>query len=209
MSTPYGVEAARRVQVVDEPLGAGGLARLAAGVEREEFVVVDEADHAAEAALGREHVVLARETRAGDVERGAHAETLVGREGGGWGSEVGAARPLGSALRPIALVRDQRAIERGDQRGIEPSLGPALPDPQREERFGRDPRRLERARAAEYELRVFGQDPPRAASRSRTTFYDNVPDERVLSAWLPTGGLAYHVLATSTCAYPRSACRAA
>jgi tetratricopeptide (TPR) repeat protein len=41
----------------------------------------------------------------------------------------------------------------------------------------------------------------RLGARPTLLIYDNVPDEGVLAAWLPTGGLAYHVLATSTCAY--------
>jgi tetratricopeptide (TPR) repeat protein len=41
----------------------------------------------------------------------------------------------------------------------------------------------------------------RLGVRPTLLIYDNVPDDRVLSAWLPTGGRAYHVLATSTFAY--------
>jgi hypothetical protein len=67
-----GAESVAAVQVLDEPGGAGGLARLAAGVAREVPSVVDQVEDRQEPTLGREHVVLARNAGAGRVERAVH-----------------------------------------------------------------------------------------------------------------------------------------
>lgn len=69
---PDRADAAGRLEVALQPHQRGGLARLPAGVQGKVLVILDELQHAPKAALGREHIMLARDAGACDVERGPH-----------------------------------------------------------------------------------------------------------------------------------------
>ncbi len=82
---PQRPEAPAGLEVSGEPHGAGGLAGLSARVQREVAPRLDEREHVLEAALRRQHVVLAGDARAGGVEVREHRSNTSGGSASGVG----------------------------------------------------------------------------------------------------------------------------
>ncbi len=73
---PQSAVLAAGIQVVLEPLGAGGFSNLPTATEGEELAALNEFHNLAEPSFGRKHVVFRRITRSGDIELGPHAPDL-------------------------------------------------------------------------------------------------------------------------------------